>query len=83
MNTAELTEILEQRGNDYGDFGDVAAVCEAAEKLFLSPRMTDVQRCAMKMIIMKQARIACGNPTHKDSWMDIGGYAKLVADRIV
>lgn len=82
MNTTELDEILEERGKEYGDFGDIAVVCEAAEKIFLSPRMTDVQRHAMKMIIVKQARLACGRPDHRDSWLDIAGYAELAADRI-
>jgi hypothetical protein len=34
------------------------------------------------MIFHKLARIANGDPNYHDSWHDIAGYAKLVADRL-
>ena len=34
------------------------------------------------MIASKLARIVIGNSNHRDSWIDIAGYAKLVADSI-
>ena len=37
---------------------------------------------ALDMIATKLSRIVHGNPNHLDSWIDIAGYATLVADRI-
>jgi len=37
---------------------------------------------ALDMIATKISRIVHGNPNHLDSWIDIAGYATLVADRI-
>jgi hypothetical protein len=35
------------------------------------------------MIMHKIARIMNGDPNYRDSWVDIAGYAQIVADRIV
>lgn len=37
---------------------------------------------ALFMIAHKIGRIVNGDPWHVDSWIDIAGYAKLVADRL-
>jgi transposase-like protein len=37
---------------------------------------------ALDMIATKLSRIVHGNPNHLDSWIDIAGYATLVADRL-
>ena len=34
------------------------------------------------MICHKIGRIVNGDPDYADSWIDIAGYAKLVADRL-
>jgi len=34
------------------------------------------------MIAHKIGRILNGDPNYADSWIDIAGYAKLVADRL-
>ena len=39
-------------------------------------------REALEMICTKMARIINGDPTYADNWLDIAGYAKLVADRL-
>jgi len=44
--------------------------------------LNDVQKEALEMILHKVARIVSGNPNHADHWHDIGGYSKLVEDRI-
>jgi hypothetical protein len=36
----------------------------------------------MDMIMHKIGRIVNGDPDYADSWVDIAGYAKLVADRL-
>lgn len=37
---------------------------------------------ALEMIAHKIGRILNGDPNYDDSWVDIAGYAKLVADRL-
>lgn len=45
-------------------------------------RLAPDQREALEMIAHKIARILNGDPDYSDSWHDIAGYAKLVADRL-
>ena len=40
------------------------------------------QREALEMIAHKLGRILNGDPNYSDSWADIAGYARLVADRL-
>ena len=40
------------------------------------------QREALEMIAHKLGRILNGDPHYADSWADIAGYARLVADRL-
>lgn len=40
------------------------------------------QRESLEMVMHKIARIINGDPNYADSWHDIAGYAKLVADRL-
>ena len=46
------------------------------------PGLTDAQREALEMVAHKIGRILNGDPNYHDSWHDIVGYAKLVADRL-
>jgi hypothetical protein len=45
-------------------------------------RLDSDQKEALEMIVHKIARILNGDPNYADSWVDIAGYAKLVADRL-
>jgi hypothetical protein len=40
------------------------------------------QRESLDMIACKASRILNGDPNHLDSWVDIAGYATIVATRI-
>ena len=40
------------------------------------------QREALEMQAVKMSRIVSGDPNFPDHWHDIGGYAKLVEDRL-
>ena len=42
----------------------------------------DDQWEALEMIVHKIGRIVNGNPDKVDHWVDIAGYAKLIADRL-
>ena len=43
---------------------------------------TDTHLEALHMIFHKIGRLVNGNPNHRDSWVDIAGYAQLVVDII-
>jgi hypothetical protein len=84
-----LNEILEQRGQRYGKFVDVAKATTAIqEALYEQMDMEKVnmlkpdQFIALDMICQKMARIAVGDADYLDNWIDIAGYAQLVADRL-
>lgn len=73
-----LNEILEERGNNYGDFADMACTAQQLKVMLTHDGMSSVQKEAMDLICTKLARIVHGNPDHIDSWRDIAGYANLV-----
>jgi hypothetical protein len=80
--------ILDARGSRYGNFLDHARVTyklkEVARNFAEEKGKTfAVDQCeAMDMIFHKIGRILNGDPNYADSWIDIAGYAKLVADRL-
>jgi hypothetical protein len=45
-------------------------------------KLDDDQSEALEMIAHKIARILNGDPNYVDSWLDIAGYATLVAERL-
>jgi hypothetical protein len=85
---ADLNALLEERGKRYGVFADHAMVTISLKYIlreYMSERfklMAPDQQEALDMICHKIGRIICGDPTYIDSWDDIAGYAKLVADRL-
>jgi hypothetical protein len=78
-------ELLNKRAKTHGDYGDHARLTQALKsKMSDEPgwaRLDDCQAEALHMIAHKIGRILAGNPSFKDHWDDIAGYAKLVADR--
>lgn len=82
----EVENVLLERGATYGDFRAVAYCSQSIQSHLrlgdLDKRYSDAQREALQMIALKLARIVIGDANHRDSWMDIAGYAKLVADSI-
>jgi hypothetical protein len=79
---------LAERGSKYGKFIDHAAVtCKLKNTLrshaaMLGKSFLPDQAEALDMICHKLGRIVNGDPDYADSWVDIAGYAKLVADRL-
>lgn len=82
----EVENVLQERGATYGDFRTVAYRSQSIQTQMRlddsTKRYNDVQREALQMIASKLARIASGDANHRDSWIDIAGYAKLAADSI-
>ena len=85
-DTVDVT--LDARALDYGKFIEGAEVMQMLKRVVqnaLSNRdkvLAHDQAEAMDMIIHKIGRIINGNPDVVDHWLDIAGYAKLVADRL-
>lgn len=88
---AEETDIdktLDSRAQDYGKFIQGAEIMQMLKRMvhnYIEARGTKLafdQREAIDMIIHKLGRIINGNPDKVDTWVDIAGYAKLVADRL-
>ena len=84
----DVDAILDERATTYGSFISVALFAQEMKELIRSALdeqnaglQADHQE-ALDMIASKIARIIIGDPHHTDSWLDIAGYATLVADRI-
>lgn len=87
----QITDTLSARGEKYGPFIGHAEISRALKNVL---RFYTVERKgswqtldadmaeALEMIAHKMARIINGDQNHTDSWVDIAGYAKLVADRL-
>ena len=84
--TTDVDAVLAERGNRYGTFVGHAAVTQALKAVMFNSRpnleLAADQREALEMIAHKIGRIINGDPNYADSWVDIAGYAKLVADRL-
>lgn len=84
----DITQTLTERGNRYGPFTGHAKVTQDLKTVIdeeLRTRgkvLAPDQREALDMICHKIGRIVNGDPDYDDSWVDIAGYAKLVADRL-
>ena len=84
----QVDETLDARALDYGKFIEGAEVMQMLKRVVqaaLNNRdktLAHDQAEAMDMIIHKIGRIVNGNPDVVDHWLDIAGYAKLVADRL-
>jgi hypothetical protein len=83
---SDVNTILGERGERYGSFyanADTAQLLKQAMESLDGWGKLQVDQCeALHMIAHKIARILNGDPNYADSWIDIAGYAKLVADRL-
>lgn len=88
MYEDEVDVTLDARAVEYGKFIEGAEVMQMLKRVVqaaLNNRdktLAHDQAEAMDMIIHKIGRIVNGNPDVVDHWLDIAGYAKLVADRL-
>ncbi|MFA5606777.1 MAG: hypothetical protein WDA07_06270 [Leucobacter sp.] len=85
---AGVTDVLKARGNRYGAFIGHASITQQLKTAIFEHaaregrRLDPDMREALEMIAHKIGRIVNGDPTYADSWIDIAGYAQLVADRL-
>lgn len=82
----DIEATLTERGSRYGSFEGHARITQAIKYAMvdtpnwqaLAPDMKE----ALEMVAHKVGRILNGDPCYHDSWHDIVGYTKLVADRL-
>ena len=76
--------MLKQRGPVHGDYGRQGTLCFIIKELFKSQHqsLSPIQSDSLDMIAVKISRILIGDPDYKDHWVDIAGYATLVAERL-
>lgn len=85
----DIDKTLAERGKRYGEFKSNAKISQNIKQaMFMECQsdkiasMDDDMLEALDMIAHKIARILNGDPDYIDNWVDIAGYAKLVADRL-
>ena len=88
VQNLSIDTVLAERGSRYGKFLNHAAITQTYKQqtsALLEVRgkvLAADQQEALDMIFHKIGRIINGDPDYADSWVDIAGYAKLVADRL-
>lgn len=86
IEPGDLYAVLQQRGSRYGEFISNANVSQDLKFIMEQSsnwnNMDNDMREALHMIAHKISRILEGDPYYDDSWIDIAGYAKLVANRL-
>lgn len=84
----DVNQTLDQRGKHYGSFASTAAAAQGLKGVIFSQlevhdrAIEHDQLEALDMICTKLARIVTGDPHYIDNWIDIAGYATLVAQRL-
>ena len=86
--TTNVNEMLAGREARYGSFEGHAEISQTIKHAiwgFAAKRGKQLradQIEALDMIAHKIARILNGDPNYADNWIDIAGYATLVANRL-
>lgn len=82
----DVNAVLAERGKRYGEFHCHAYIAQNLKRAMHEMggwiELDDDQKEALEMIQHKIARILNGNPSYADNWIDIAGYATLVANRL-
>lgn len=81
-----IDKVLNERGSRYGSFLKHAIITQRLKAVMTDTpnwiALNDDMVESLEMIAHKIGRILNGDPSYADSWVDIAGYAKLVADRL-
>ena len=82
----DIHEVLEQRGNRYGEYSDVSDAAQQFKDIVRGrvawKHMEPYMQESLDMICNKLSRIINGDPYYDDSWRDIAGYAQLVVNEL-
>jgi hypothetical protein len=86
VNKSDIDATLDERGKRYGSYMEKAFIIQEIKRILRSAssweRMDPDMQESLDMVIHKIGRIVTGDPEYLDSWIDVIGYAKLVADRL-
>jgi len=84
--TTNVNEMLAGREARYGSFEGHAKIAQGLKAVMHERSgwdgLADDQKEALEMIQHKIARILNGDPNYLDNWIDIAGYATMVANRL-
>ena len=87
LENISIDKTLEERGSRYGIYKNQAFISQSLKVVMRAQSNYHVMDADMKesldLIANKIGRILNGDPNYHDSWHDIAGYAKLVADRLL
>lgn len=89
----DINDTLVDRNKRYGSLKGHAQITQGLKDVMRSfipensvatkwEKLSDDKKEALEMIAHKIGRILNGDPEYYDSWHDIVGYAKLVADTL-
>jgi hypothetical protein len=83
INPQQPADPTSERETTHGNYAKTAELAQTLKIAFKScegyGNLTLVQRESVEMICTKFARIFCGHPDHREHWLDIAGYAMLIA----
>jgi len=88
VQSPNVDKTLDARAEMYGKFKDGAALMQAIKRELAAhasrhnKTFADDQWEALEMIVHKIGRIVNGDPDVVDHWVDIAGYATLIAERL-
>ena len=88
VESVSVDKTLDARAEMYGKFKDGAALMQSIKRVLAdhaakhNKTFADDQWEALEMIVHKIGRIVNGDPDVTDHWVDIAGYATLIAERL-
>lgn len=81
-----IEDLLDTREATHGNYTDTAAHAQALKYIMMETpgwkKLSAVQAESLQLIATKIARILSGDPNQAEHWDDIGGYSKLVSERL-
>jgi hypothetical protein len=85
--SSDIESTLAERGSRYGTFTEHSRITQELKAVMKNTKnwnhLDPDQKECLEMIAHKAGRILNGDPNYHDSWHDIVGYTKLVADRLL
>ncbi len=84
---SKVKEVLAERGATYGDYATIAKFTNKLQQqvrdfIPYDKELPDHMVLAINMILHKIVRAVVGDVNHVDNWVDIAGYATLVAEEL-
>jgi hypothetical protein len=86
--TQQIEQVLQERGARYGSFDTHAEITQDFKRVLdkhlkiNGKEWPDILKEAADMIFHKLGRAVNGDPLYADTWVDIAGYAQLVAQHL-